>query len=288
VDLNGDGEMDILSGSYSGDGLQEMAGLFQVLWGVRGGNFKKATALKGTDGKPLIIQPVGGGQDADLPRICTRPAAVDWDGDGNLDIVSGNFEGTFYLFRGEGKGKFSPKSERVSVGDEPLKIAGMHSDPFFVDWDGDGDLDLLSGSGQGGVSLAENTAGKGKEMSFSKFKELVEVENKSRTQWTDEPVSGPASSTRIWADDVNGDGKLDLLVGDNIRLQSPAGGLSKEESQEKLKVWDKESAELAKEWDKVKEEERGALREKFNNLWKKRAEFLKDEGTGFVWVYYQK
>ena len=58
MDLDGDGNRDILSGSYSRMG-ESMAGLFQVLWGKSDGTFKKAAELNGTDGKPLII-PVDG------------------------------------------------------------------------------------------------------------------------------------------------------------------------------------------------------------------------------------
>jgi hypothetical protein len=95
-------------------------------------------------------------------NICTRPFAVDWDGDGHLDLVVGNFSGTFYWFKGQGKGKFPPKPELIKAGDSPLRIVGAHSDPFVIDWDGDGDFDLLSGSSDGGVQWAENRAGKGK------------------------------------------------------------------------------------------------------------------------------
>ena len=34
-------------------------------------------------------------------KICTRPFAVDLNGDGKLDIVSGNFSGTFGFFAGD-------------------------------------------------------------------------------------------------------------------------------------------------------------------------------------------
>src|SRR5262245_62546035 len=137
-----------------------MAGLFQVLYGNSDGTFRKAEVLKGTDDEPLII-PIKG-EEQMVENICTRPFAVDWDGDGHLDLVVGNFSGTFYWFKGEGKGKFQPKPEMIMCGKEPLRINGHHSDPFVVDWDGDGDLDILSGSTNGGVQWAENTAGKGK------------------------------------------------------------------------------------------------------------------------------
>jgi hypothetical protein len=46
--------------------------------------------------------------------------------DRNLVIpVVGNFAGTFYWFKGEGKGEFRPKPEVIKVGTEPLKIDGL-------------------------------------------------------------------------------------------------------------------------------------------------------------------
>src|SRR5215216_1617663 len=152
---------------------QPMAGLFQVLWGKADGTFKTAETLKGADDKPLLI-PVGTDENAWINGICTRPTAVDWDSDGKLDLISGNFTGTLYLFKGEGKGRFQPKGELVTSEKGPLKVRGNHSDPFIVDWDGDGDLDLLSGSSEGGVEWSENTAGKGKPPKLKPFRSLIE------------------------------------------------------------------------------------------------------------------
>ena len=77
MDIDADGHRDILSGSYSRM-EKDMAGLFQVLHGTGGGKFRKAEALKGTDGEPLILP---GSRDKNLTdKICTRPFAADWDG----------------------------------------------------------------------------------------------------------------------------------------------------------------------------------------------------------------
>ena len=88
MDIDGDGHRDILSGSYSRM-ENSMAGLFQVLYGKADGTFRKAEVLKGTDGQPLIIP--ANDNDQLTEKICTRPFAVDWDGDGHLDLVVGNF-----------------------------------------------------------------------------------------------------------------------------------------------------------------------------------------------------
>src|SRR5262245_48355980 len=105
---------------------QEMAGLFQVFYGKADGTFRPAEVLKGTDGEPLII-PIKG-REQQTENICTRPFAVDWDNDGHLDLVVGNFAGSFYWFKGLGKGQFQPKPEMILANGSPLKISGVHSD----------------------------------------------------------------------------------------------------------------------------------------------------------------
>jgi hypothetical protein len=290
VDLNGDGHKDILSGSYSRMD-REMAGLFQVLWGQPGGGFKPAAVLNGTDSKPLII-PIKDKNKDQLENICTRPYAVDWNGDGHLDLVVGNFGGSFYVFKGEGKGKFHPVPEQLMVGNQPLKIAGHHSDPFVIDWDGDGDLDLLSGSTNGGVQWAENTAGKGKPPVLKAFRYLIPPGKNvayGALLRLDE-LKGPTTATRIWVDDVNGDGKLDILVGDNVTLASPAKGLSKAEYEKRLAKWQKEVNKVTAIFSNTKatQKEREEANRRFSKLYAERRQFVIEERTGFVWLYLQK
>ena len=106
----------------------------------------------------------------------------------------------------------------------------------------------------------------------------------------EDDLTGPTGSTRVWVDDVNSDGKLDVLLGDSVMLVSLPDGLSKEES-------DKKQAEWQKNVDKVLEEYRAAagdqdkLREagaKMRKLYAQRSEFIIEDRTGFVWLYLQK
>ena len=158
MDLNADGINDILSGCYSDH--NPMAGLFYVLYGAEDGTFAKPVALNGTDDKPLIMRPgLKTSEEGWTENICTKPYAADWNGDGHLDIVAGNFSGTFFVFEGLGKGTFKPTATRLTAADgSVLKVNGVHSDPVIIDWDGDGDLDLVAACQTGEIVWSENTA----------------------------------------------------------------------------------------------------------------------------------
>jgi hypothetical protein len=268
----------------------DMAGLFQVLYGNADKTFRAAEVLNGSDSQPLII-PIPDKQ-AQVENICTRPFAIDWDGDGHLDLVVGNFSGTFYWFKGQGQGQFDPKPEAIQADGSPLRIDGVHSDPFVIDWDADGDLDLLSGSSKGGVQWAENSGEAGKLPELAAFKTLIEAGPaiKYGQPLKEEELKGPTSATRIWVDDVNEDGKLDLLVGDTVTLVSAAGGLTAEELQEKIAAWQKaiEEASKALASQEASEEERNKANEEFMKLYQQRTEFMQEDRTGFVWLYLQK
>lgn len=301
MDVNGDGKLDVLSGSYSRqDPEQDMAGLFQVLYSEGDGKYRKAEALKGTDGEPLILPRKASGDDDDVVvRICTRPTAVDFDGDGKLDIVSGNFAGTFFLFKGEGEGKFAPTATPlVDRKGKELRV-DMHSDPVFFDWDGDGDLDLLSGSGMGGVMLATNVGAAGAP-AFDGFVKVIphsggHGDSESGVTPDDSHLTGPKSATRIWIDDVNGDQKADLLVGDSTTLILPAKGVSLEDAQtqyaalmeRQAKIW-----EQPETFGELTEDEREAIQskqmERYQELELEFKKVVDRQMTGFVWVYHRK
>lgn len=279
MDIDADGHIDILSGCYSEH--DPMAGLFWVLKGKADGSFAKAEALNGTDGKPLIIHMPEG---SDVVRtICTRPTALDFDGDGDLDIVSGNFEGTFHLFEGQGDGAFAPTSTPLTTKDGSELTVNHHSDPVFVDWDGDGDLDLLSGSGHG-VHICMNVGEDGQH-EWLQARDLFDYPGPQ--SYSDEIVFGdahinePQGSIRVWIEDMNGDGLFDLVMGDNsYSVMYPADGLSEEECRAQLEAWQERMDEL-------EEKHGGEWNEEVMNHYFSRSEIVQ-EGAGFVWVAYQR
>jgi hypothetical protein len=140
--------------------------------------------------------------------------AVDWDDDGDLDLVLGGYDGKLFVRLNEGSATapaFATESILLTSGDDPLVVPGRDAIPKIADWDGDGLFDILSGSGEGGVYWLRNVGTKGAP-AFASAVALVRPADPGR-DFTDEPTS-PGQRTQACATDYDGDGDLDLLVGD--------------------------------------------------------------------------
>src|SRR5262249_51725536 len=121
------------------------------------------------DGEPLDV------------GYSSAPRAVDWDGDGDLDLIVGAEKESFVFFRNtgnrqtwkfhregllkaDGKGIRVPKTPCEEDPEGKILPFDYYPVPDVVDWDGDGDLDLIVGGYiTGRIWLYENTAGSGKE-----------------------------------------------------------------------------------------------------------------------------
>ena len=176
MDFTGDGIADILSGCYWSQDSDcpegnAQAGYVYVLAGKKDGSFSEAKPVLTSEKKPLTNIPLSREKLEDYDtdniewgNICTAQWAVDYDADGDLDLVVGEMGSKFYLHLNSSE---SSKAAPVFA-DKPtvlnVELPDSHGDPYFVDWDGDGDLDLLSGSSSGSVflSINEGTAAKPK------------------------------------------------------------------------------------------------------------------------------
>ena len=138
VDLDGDGDLDLVVGAYDGtlrSFANNGAGGFSALTGA-------ANPFDGLD--------VGS---------YSTPSFVDLDGDGDLDLVVGESSGTLRSFANNGAGGFSALTGAAN----PFNglDVGSYSTPSFVDLDGDGDLDLVVGAYDGTLATYENTTPRG-------------------------------------------------------------------------------------------------------------------------------
>jgi hypothetical protein len=133
ADLDGDGDLDVLLGTWN-DGVL-------VLWN------------EGTRTEPRFVR-----RDSLIVRITrgshTTPAVGDLDGDGDLDLIIGESSGALNYYRNDGT-RAAPRFTLVSDEFEGINV-GRRSAPVLHDVDGDGDLDLLIGREQGGVVLYRN------------------------------------------------------------------------------------------------------------------------------------
>jgi hypothetical protein len=88
---------------------------------------------------------------------------------------------------------------------------------------------------------------------------------------------------------VNGDGKLDLLVGDSVTLVSPAKGLSDAEFKKKYADWEKDYQAALTSLNSARDaNSRQKANEEYQKVYAQRSAFMREEMTGFVWLYLQK
>ncbi len=135
---------------------------------------------------------------ADLPDVgsLASPAFGDLDRDGDADALVG--EATGHLIAFENTGSDSQPLWARQPSWEPAGDFGDHPAPALVDLDGDGDLDLLVGTADGDVLAFEN------------------VGTRRQPMWQARPgwgLAGVGQEARPACGDIDGDGRVDLLVG---------------------------------------------------------------------------
>ncbi len=180
-DVDGDGDLDLVSGSLGGE--------FHF--------FENAIVEPAPRARLRSEDPL----DAASVSSDARPALGDLDGDGDLDLVTGEFAGTFSVFENTGHA-VAPIFTELTGAESPLdgEDVGFAASPSLGDLDGDGDLDLVAGENGGTFLYYENTGS----ATTAIFTARVGASN---------PLDG--EDVGIFAEpvacDLDGDGDLDLV-----------------------------------------------------------------------------
>ena len=314
MDLNGDDQVDFLTGSF--------CGVPRWIPGNEDG-FGTPAAIRDKDGDLVLINKFWNFEteewdkvDSDGPKgLGTSVAAVDWDNDGDLDLVLGSYSsGNLYLRINEGtatKPAFATANSFVKAGGKPAVIEGGISTPRIADWNGDGLFDIVVGGITGGVFLFENS-GSAEAPRFDAMTTLIKPlpgdSHAKKSKWVpateDFQPTAPGSSFHIEIVDYDSDGDLDILTGARCEWQASPKKVKTAET-EKLAQQLKEKAadlmvemkELTKdaesrqEKDEIRDSKKyQALLAKYNQSWDERSELLDDgsEEGDFTWLFRRK
>jgi len=206
ADLDGDGDLDLVCGEFL-DGLT----YFQNIGTRQQPVYADGVRLRAPDGHPLAM---------DLQMIV--PIAFDWNRDGHVDLIVGDEDGRVAWLENTGElteGQLPQFLPPVYFQQQAQHLkSGALSTPVGVDWDGDGDWDLLVGNTAGYIDFFENLSGPGVATPRWNAPRRLQVDGRDfRIQaGRNGSIQGPAEAkwgyTTLSTGDWDNDGRVDLMV----------------------------------------------------------------------------
>ena len=187
ADLDGDADLDVLAGFKYSEGLHF---------------FENIGSPQLADFNPGVANPSGltGGS------IFAFPTLGDLDSDGDLDVLLGTYYNSADSFRYYENAGNQQSPNFLAAQTDPAGLSGQvptRPSPMLVDLDGDGDLDILSGSSTGDLHYFENTGTPASAAfasdSVNPFGLLNVIEG---------------TKALLSVGDLDGDGDTDLVVGE--------------------------------------------------------------------------
>lgn len=201
-DFDNDGDLDIICGEF----------LDKFTWFENIGTREKPKYAKG-----VFLKNETGTLTMDLEMIL--PVSLDWDKDGDIDLIVGDEDGRVAFVENTGLTEEhmpifkSPKYFQQKA--EHVKFGALVT-PFSVDWDDDGDEDLICGNSAGHIAFIENLDG-GDTPKWAAPK-LLEADAKViRIQANENgSIQGPCEAkwgyTTLSVADWNNDGLKDIIA----------------------------------------------------------------------------
>src|SRR5262249_29870144 len=127
------------------------------------------------------------------------------------------------------------KAVKLEADGKPINV-GNDSHPVAADWDKDGLLDLVVGTGAGSVLWYRNVGGKDAPKLAAPVTLVPEIVREDNS-WTKPPKEGQwGMRAKICVTDWNNDGWPDLLVGDFTSWSGPEPKLTDEQKARKKEL----------------------------------------------------
>jgi Secretion system C-terminal sorting domain/FG-GAP-like repeat len=180
-DLDGDGDFDMISGELYGD--------FYYFENTGNSNF------------PNFAEATINTFSLTNASLSNTPTLIDFDGDNDADMVTGNSDANFVYYQNIGT-NLQPEFTLPLINPNGLTSIGEFSSPSFVDLDGDQDLDLATGHLDGNFYYFEKNCSTLSPMINNLGNGLSALQENATYQWIDcnnsnLPIAGETDQTFV-------------------------------------------------------------------------------------------